>query len=842
MNDSIRRAATALLLAALAGGAGATLAQDAVEPQAAAPSEQLPTIPVDPTSYATSSEPTVAEAPEASDRNSMMAEIVVTAQKREESINDVPIAISAFSGDDLEALGVEDTRDLGNLVPGFSYADSGYTVPIYSLRGVGFNESSQTASSTVGIYVDEQNLAFPVYSKGANLDLSRVEVLKGPQGTLYGRNTTGGLVNYIANKPTDTLTAGFAGTYGSFELADVEGYVSGPVVETLRARLAYRVIRSGEGWQESLTRGEDGAFGRLGEQDKQAGRLTVDWLPGDAFTSSFTLSGWKDDSEPQAPQAIGFQPQNPVTGGLVGNLALTPEVAAHPLVPLDSDDNRVADWSPELPWHLNETFLMASNRSDWTLTDSNTLTFLVSYADFENDRALIPQSGLSVINTERELIVDSTAFSTELRVNGEFSEDVDWLVGGFLSRDEVYEYQSIFIETNSAAFPLPGVPVVSPAVGPLGADRVDTYGEQTADTYAFFGNLNWQFQPEFKLNLGARFTNERREFQGCSVDSPSATRGAGFAELLTVIALLRPATNPGSPPPTQFAQPGGCFTLDPETNNAGLYTGVLDESNVSGRVALDWTPNEDMLFYLSYSRGFKSGSFPVFPSSDQSQYEPITQEQLDAFEAGAKTAFFDSRLRANVSAFYYDYQDKQLVGRIVDAVFGPLQKLVNAPESEVRGIELELQGQPLRGLFLSASAIFIETEVKEFEGLDQSGDPVNLSGKPFNFSPEVEYALIADYVVPLTDTYEFGLGADYSYTDETNSVLTQDPLFVIHDYALLNARVSIASIGGGWKLTAFSRNLTDEFYSNGVFNTGDTVSRYAGMPRTYGLTLSMTWD
>jgi iron complex outermembrane recepter protein len=764
---------------------------------------------------------------------STVEEIVVTAQKREESLSDVSIAVSAFSGEDMAALGITDTRDLSTFIPGFSYADSGYTVPIYSLRGVGFNESSQTASSTVGIYVDEQNLAFPVFSKGTNLDLERVEVLKGPQGTLYGRNTTGGAVNYIANKPTETFEAGFGVSYGNYQTLDADGYVSGPLSDTLRARLAYRTIQSNEGWQYSITRGEDGPSGTLGEIAKQSGRLTLDWLPSDVFTTSLTLSGWTDDSEPQAPQAIGFQPQNAVTGGLVGDLALAPSVRNHPLVPADTDDARVADWVADFDWRLNETFWMAALRSDWDFADTTRLTFLASYADFENDHALIPQSGLSVINTERDLLVDTSAYAFELRLDGRAGDRIDWLAGAYLSHDDVYEYQSIFIDTNSAAFGLP-VPIVGPIVGPLLSDRVDTYGEQVADTWALFLNGGLHLADAFKLNLGLRYTSEIRKFKGCSIDSPYGTTGVGFSPVINLLSLSRGGSG--------GAMRGGCFTMDPETANPGLFEGTLDESNVSGRIALDWTPADDQLLYVSFSRGFKSGSFPVFASSDQAQYLPATQEQLHAWELGGKTAFLERRLRFNFAGFFYDYKDKQLVGRIVDPLFGPLQKLVNAPKSEVYGVEAELQASPFEGLFLALSAIYLKTEVIEYEGLDQSGDPVNLAGEPFNFSPEIEYTLLVDYVRPLTERWDIGFGLDYAWTDQTNSVLTGDELFVIESYGLLNARLNLIASDGGWRFSLWARNLTDEYYSHGVFNTGDTIGRYAGMPRTYGVSAAYSFQ
>ncbi len=160
-------------------------------------------------------------------RSSLIEEVVVTAQKREQSSQDVGIAVSAFSGDTLNQLGVQDTTDISSMVPGFTFADSGYSIPTYTIRGIGFADISQAGSSTVGVYIDEIILPYPAMTKGANLDLERVEVLKGPQGTLYGRNTTGGAVNYISNKPAEDFEAGFSASYGKYNRSELEAYVSG---------------------------------------------------------------------------------------------------------------------------------------------------------------------------------------------------------------------------------------------------------------------------------------------------------------------------------------------------------------------------------------------------------------------------------------------------------------------------------------------------------------------------------------------------------------------------------------------------------------------------------------
>jgi iron complex outermembrane receptor protein len=760
-------------------------------------------------------------------------EIVVTAQKREQSINDVSIAISAFSGDDMKALGITDTRDLGALVPGFTYADSGFNTPVYTLRGIGFNEASQTASSTVGVYVDEFNLPFPVMSKGANLDLERVEVLKGPQGTLYGRNTTGGAVNYIARKPSDTFEAGLTAGYGNYQTLDAEAYVSGPLASNLRARLAARTVTSGEGWQYSLTRPDD----HLGKKDRQTARLGIDWDASDTLSIRATVDGWQDQSEPQAPQAVYIRAQNP----LLGNLALHQQVREHPLVPEDTDDSRVADWTTGLDYQLHDNFLMGTLRADWSLGDTTTLSVLASMSRFKSDGTTLPQSGLSVqYVTDRVIDVDTRAQSFELRLAMDPSDTLHLLTGVFLSSDEVSEVQDYYAGKVSAVFPLPG------ELGSPIADRLVLRGHQEADSYAAFGNAEWQFASDLKLTLGMRYTWEERVFRGCSADNPDRSSGIGFGTLFNVTSLLsidspdellafiRDLSTGGA------SDSGECFTTNVDTGRPGMaHPDPLEEDNVSGRVALDWTPSESALLYASFSRGYKSGSFPILSSSRSDQYEPARQEQLDAYEMGTKAGFLDGMLQINVAAFYYDYKDKQLLSHINDPVFGPLPLLENAPKSRVTGAELEVQANPLAGLFVSAAATWLDAEVEEFVGTNNEGEQQDFAGQRFNFTPEWSYSLIANYTYPLPRNQAITVGADYSFTGETNAQLGGDPRFIQPEYGLLNARLALGNEDRSWTVSVFGRNLLDEYYVVGTFNPGDTISRYTGAPRTYGVSLSL---
>lgn len=751
-------------------------------------------------------------------RPALIEEVIVTAQKREESIYDVPIAMQAFTGEALRQRGIVDTSDLANVIPGFSYSTQGFDTPIFTMRGIGFNDASRTANSALGVYVDEVPLAYPYMTQGADVDLERIEVLKGPQGTLYGRNTTGGAINYIAEKPTDSLEFGGTAEYGRFETYSLEGYISGPFTERLGGRIAVRQIKADEGWQKSLTRPSD----RLGKKDKQGARATLEWDPTNTFRLNFTVDWWRDRSEPQAPQAVAIVAQNTA----LSKDQIHPDVRNHPVV--ESENARLADWVPGIPWTLDNDFLMPALRAYWDITDRASLTLIAAYSEFKTGHARIPFSGLSVANNElSRQSTDTTAHSIELRGTGHHFEDrLSWLFGLFTSKDNVEAIEQAFIETNSAVFN------VVPGVTPI-ADHTLILARQSADSDAVFANAEYGLTSYLQLAIGARYTEEVRKYSGCAIDDPEDEGQLG----LTPIFNARSISEGGS----GGAQTGDCLTLDESTRNPSLIRKELKEDNLGGKASITWTHTEDHLFYISYSRGFKSGSFPIIPATSGEAYDPVTQERVDSVEVGGKTSWFDELLRINFAAFDYDYKDKQQFSFFIDPVFGPLPKLFNVPESKVQGGELEIQYSPLAGLYISGAASYLDTEIREFVGINGEGETVDFSGRQLPFSPKKEVTVVVDYRFPLPifNGFEGMVGLDYSYVGEATSRMEDERRFVISSYELVNVRTGIGDLENHWDAIVWIRNAGNEFYqiSQPAF-PADTVVRYTGMPRTAGVTFS----
>lgn len=747
--------------------------------------------------------------------------VVVTASKRQGYVNAIPTSISAYGGEDLKAAGIEDTRDLAKLVPGFSFADSGFGTPIYTLRGVGFADSSFAATSTVGVYADEVSLAYPVMTKGPDLDLRRVEILKGPQGTLYGRNSTGGTINYVPNAPTPRFTAGAEAGFGSFGRFDAEAFVSGPITDTLRGRFAASTTNSTQGWQNSQTRPGD----TLGKQNKQAARGILDWQPLDDFSLRFTLSGWRDGGEPQAPYALALQPQNP----FFGQAGLSPAVRAYPLNP-DNRDPRAADWNPKGNYGLHDNFWLASLRPVWTLTDDIKLTGLFSYAQVRADGSKLPQGGLNVEDIDQQLFAYIRSYSGELRLSGNlFTDRGDWVVGVNGNYDRQHEVIVGYGSENSLNVGLFGStpPLFKPIFFQAGAAKSDVH----VRSGSAFADGSLKLLESLKLTLGVRYTQEGQDYAGCTYVLENNDSIIPFP-YFTLASTLKGGNS--------VVAQGQCGSLDANAN-AGLYTGELNEHSVSYRSVLSWTPLKDALFYGSYTRGYKAGGFPTVFSVDQASLAPVVQERLDAYEVGSKLTLFDRSVQLNAAAFHYDYRNKQLLTYFRDPIFGALQYLQNVPRSLVEGGELSATWIPLDKLYLTALGSWIRTKVIEYQGLTSQGTAFDFAGQPFNYTPRLQATLLANYTFRLNSTLNVSPGASFTYTGSTNATLEHDPLFALNGHRIFDARLAFSPPNREWILDFYGRNLGNAFYKGSVIKLGDSVFAYTGAPRVIGVNLTYTY-
>lgn len=734
-------------------------------------------------------------------------DIIVTAQKRSESLRDVPMSITALSGDQLQERGIKDAADLAKATPGFSYVESGQSVPVYSLRGVGFFDTSIGARPTVSVYLDQMPLTFAIMTAGTAFDLERVEVLKGPQGTLFGSNATGGAINYIAAKPKGTVEAEFTGSYGRFNNVDVTGYVTGPLAPNLNGRIAVRGVRS-DGWQRSYTRDDT-----LGEQRFLQGRLLLDWSPSDTVRFSFNANGFIDKSDTQAGQLLAISPTRPQ------NLNQYPLLASYPLAPAD---NRAADWDPNTDFEKDNSFYQLSLRSEVDLSEAITLTSMTSYSDMDV-RQTVDIDGLSLNNGKILTVGSASSFSQELRLSGDMG-GARWIVGGNYSKDKSYEDgHSDFIYTTAAA---------GFAAFPGRFQANNATGSQDFDTWAVFGNVDYEIGDQIVLHGGARYTKADLTYATCSRtgDSASAQAVTGFVNFLRGLSGFAPIAPLGV---------GQCLSLD-GTLTPGLLAGELNEDNISWRAGLDWKPAADALLYVSVSQGYKSGNSPVLNAFGQAALRPVTQESVIAYEAGFKIALAGRKVDLSGAAFYYDYKNKQLKGRSFapPSVLGAIESLVNVPKSRIYGFEGQVNLFPVEGLSISAGGTYIDSKVRgSFPNFSLLGTATDFGGEPFPYTPKWQFSTDVTYSHPINSNIDGFVGGALSYRSGTTAGFGDERDLLINEYTLLDLRAGIKSQDDNWRVEVFGRNVTNTYYWTNVARAFDVTRRLAGKPATYGVSV-----
>ena len=758
-------------------------------------------------------------------------EIIVTANKREEKLNSVGLTVSAISGQALVERRITTLENLASVVPGFSVAPSSSVTPILTLRGVGFDSAALGSYPAVSAYVDQFPLPFPVLALHPAYDLERVEVLKGPQGTLFGQNSTGGAINFIAAKPTSNLQAGGDISYGRFN--DVQGnvYVSGPISQNLRGRIAGS-FQNRDGWQISSSRPYD----RNGAVSFGAGRLILDWDPSERIRFSLNVNGWIDKSEPQAPQFIGLYPLIPA--------AITPQELSAPFSP---QKPRAADWSTgENTPRGDRKFYQIGLRSDFDLTDDITVTSLTSYDHFKETQAQ-EFDGLPIIVNAYAEQGYIHSFGQELRLANATSAALRWTVGGNYERTRTYDIViSNFPDGSQAHNPF----------GPFSNGFGSTY--QRIRNIAAFGNLEYDLTAQLKAKAGVRYTNLHNTSSLCTGDGGSGELNALYAFFETILGF--------TPLPTP---PGSCTTFnvqgEPDTSPTRLK---LNEDNISWRAGLDYKVNEGTLIYANVSRGFKAGSYPLFQVTDVRQYAPVTQESVTSYELGIKTDLFNRVAHLNAAAFYYNYHDKQVFGRVFlpgVLVGTPYQTaLVNVPKSRVFGLEGDMTVRPTPELTLTGSVTYLDTRILEYSGFDvvgngNSGTPRDLSGNRLPYAPKFSYNLDVEYRWKLADGGSPFAGISMSGRTSQDTTIAGSSLIIpssilnsrinpriahpykLDGYALLDLRLGYSAPDGAWRVMAYGKNVLNKYY---VMNTitAESIARFAGMPATYGITFGFKFN
>lgn len=733
----------------------------------------------------------------------MLEEILVTAQRRSQSVQDVAATVNAYSAEQLDRMRFDDVDDVALIVPNVDIKQAiAGTNSVITIRGVGLNDFSSNNTGSVGVYVDDVFLASTASLEFATFDTERLEVLKGPQGTLYGRNTTGGAVNIISRKPSQERGGYFSVGAGDYGLLEVEGAVTGPISDKTAYRLSGKFTEQGESYFTQLQTGEDfgdrTAYGLRGqiqhEGDVWNANLKVQISDDDGPATPYKLTGAQTlDSAPTAqfvaseflafPEFAPLLATDPAVGlGGVGQFCdavlagvISPSTCAdlQGFQDLSSDPrtgaaNFAGGNSSEI-----ETF-------DATLTLSRDLTDSLSFTSITGFRSLermfsedVDGSAATLFEYRHDTEVDQ--FSQELRFNW-VADGWDVVFGAFYSTDEVKHNFDNFADE-------------------LFLTRLNIGYEQETVSAAGFVDATYEVSDKVSIKGGLRLTYEDKEYVGGTTD----LNPFGISLL-----LLDPDT----------------FEFFPGSLPLSFTDTSFDETDVSGRIGIDYRANENTLYYAQFSKGFKSGGVIGDITFSNEELTPFDPETVFSYEVGIKSEPSDS-VRFNASLFYYDYENIQT---FVAGSLGPV--LGNADDAEVTGADIELVWQPTDQLAFNLGLGLLDTEV---------GNPFN--GNKLPNAPETTATAQVTYGTQVSNGYNLLLQGGMKYSDEIERDIDNTPVTRSDSYTLFNARITLESIEAGWDFSLWAENLSDEDYAQQTFflpTVGNVIQSF-NAPRTWGV-------
>ncbi|GAB3273327.1 TonB-dependent receptor [Parahaliea aestuarii] len=723
----------------------------------------------------------------------------MTANKREQSIQDVSIAMTAFSGAEIADYGWSDVTQIANQAPNVDIKYAwGNSMPIYTIRGVGMNSFQASDTPSVGLFIDEV-FQTSLVSMGAQLfDMERVEVLKGPQGALFGRNTNGGAISYLSAKPGQEAEGFVRADYGKFDRLEVEAAYGGPISDTVSARTAIYSIQQGEGYVHDRTSGKD-----LGEVDINAGRLQLRWQPSDFLDANLKIYGSRDRSQPSVFQHIGFWSKD-FAGGVPGanqycssfaaGRAPNPSECVDVLGYSDTDGRDYAgDYTNRLDTPINAGAKLKNDSYGATLAmdfnfDSFTLTSITNFQQY--DRSQPKESDANpLLFVDLVFNSDVSQQSQELRITSATDGPVSWIAGIILSNDEVSESPPRTIYADDY----------------LGV-RASVDYTQDRDSYAAYAQADWRISDEWALSVGGRWIDESIEFEEetAFLFPPDFS----YDERLVLVTIPAPA-----------------FGVD----------GKLDSSEPTWRVALDYTPTEEILAYASVSRGYKGGGFNAGLITNPRLALPFDPEQITAYELGVKSQLIDNRVTLNAALFYYDYSGLQAATPQFDPVAqSPLNFLTNLDDAKITGFEAELDWAVSTAFRIQAGLGWLDTE---------NNDPgVNFDGvfgrapRVLPNAPEYNFNLALTYDIDLSSGARVRFFGDYVWQDDHYKEIVNN-LEVDSQYQV-NSRITWLSPDSRYSLSLWGKNLTDEVFVHDTLTdpVGSGWGVYVnGMPRTYGV-------
>jgi iron complex outermembrane recepter protein len=718
------------------------------------------------------------DAADAGDGGSGMESVVVTSRKREERLQDVPLAITVIGSDALRSADeIKTANDITQFIPNASAsATNGRTRPRWFLRGIGTNETQASTTSPIGIYNDDVYLN-NVYIQGFPLfDTERVEVLRGPQGTLWGKNTTGGAISYVSRKPTFDGNGYADVSFGRFNDRSIEAAAGAGLTDTLAGRVSVYDERR-DGWVDNLATGR-----KDGELSDFAVRGQLLYEP---FADLEVLLNLHE-RRLQADKSPSFYVLDP-TSSLLNPMYAGPLTGRRSISQAgEAGEDEESDG--------------ADLRVDWNIGHGYSLTSITAY---EAGDYVQPTGSPVTLDVSRQRdAAHSKQYSQELRLASPKDDRLNWIVGAY------YFQEGLTTDSVIRKDRIAGASTTSPTgFSPFGFTITD-YDQQTT-SWAGFANVTWKFTDQLSVTGGVRYSKESKDYDLSYQAAPSTATFSGI---------------------TQWWLPSGVSALLP----ASLSSADKSWDQVTYDITPQFRLNDAVNAYFRFSHGFRAGGFVVSPTNTITTLDP---ETLDAYEVGLKTQWLQSKLTANLALFNYNYKDI-IVGVLlpVPGTNTTLQVQENAAKGYSRGAELELNYNILPNLHVGGSFGYLATKYTSYSST-ASGQTINAAGNAFTRAPKFSQTVNAEYRYPLKSGATVSVSTDWSYRSRQyfNAVNQADPTLWQSGYALGNARVGYLTANERIEASLYIDNLTDKVYS--MLATGPAAGatrEVYGLPRTYG--------
>lgn len=726
-------------------------------------------------------------------------DIIVTAQRRAEPLQSVPVTVSAFSGEALQNANMGNVQALQGMVPSLTIDRSGFGlgIPQISLRGISLQEVEKSVESGIGVTLDGVPLGFSSGMLLDAFDVERIEVLRGPQGLLFGKNTTGGTINVIRTRPDpDGAVKGKVRlTLGSFGRNDYEGVVSTPLVPGKLAVKFAGTVQKNSGEFRNIVYG-----GRSGDRNFRDFTFTLNATPNDRLSMLLTLERLEDDSE--VPPYVPLNTSAVIPLGIPGYLGggnspcFNPDMVAT-CVPIDKQRNTVenAPIAEANFFNLDAVTLETAYKGD-TLRLVNIFGYRASEERIVQATDATRYSLFFVRKPQKTWQV-----SNELRAESSFDGPFNFVAGAFFFESKYSARQQVSLDYAALDTTLP------PGVAFLNSLNNFDIAMKSRSVAVFFQG-DYEITDGLKLIVGARQTWDRK-----SID---------YTQYASVLGTDRDILAYGP--------------------SVGSTRRSAKFDKLTPKVALEYKPTSNMLLYGSFSRGYNAGGFNGRPPSP-ALVLPFQPETMDAYEVGLKSDLFNNRVRFNIAGYYNRLKNKQEDLLIIKGGSNGTVT-VNAAEARYKGVEVELGVIPVRGWTITSSLGYLHAKYADFAG-DLGQGEADLSNLKLRRTPKWTAGLMSDYVIPVGDG-ELGFNARFSYTSRFETSVLNDPRGSIPPVGLLDlgVRYKLPPVGGAtMQLSGFVKNVTDNTTYSG-FTSGNSQGTFIefAIPRvgrTWGASLTV---